>query len=99
MKTEAVKMIKITAPIDIPSPSRFAAIAATTPERHATEPTERSMPPVSIMNVIPVAIMEFMAICIETLLMFFGVAKVLFANASIAHMPIRNNSSVFFAKN
>ena len=51
------------------------ALARTTPERASTEPTERSMPPDMIANVIPAATIALIALCSRTFSRFETVRK------------------------
>ena len=44
-----------------------SAIAETTPERATTDPTERSIPPLTMMTVIPIAPKATMTVCVSTI--------------------------------
>ena len=48
----------------------FNSDAITAPQKASIDPTERSIPPVSITSVIPIAIIELIEVCLNTFNIF-----------------------------
>ena len=80
--------IKATGIAIIESTPLASIIAATAPENPKIEPTDKSIPPVSITKVIPVAITALIEVCLRMLSIFEVVINLLFINATITENTI-----------
>src|SRR5438309_8247099 len=69
-------------------------LAATTPESDATEPTERSIPPLRMTSDIPAAMMPSMLFCRSTLSRFSIVKNAGYLTAATAHTTINESAGV-----
>ena len=65
--------------------SPVTKVAATIEENARTEPTDKSIPPVKITRVMPIARMPLIDVCRRMLLIFSGVRKYLLRKVSATH--------------
>src|SRR4029450_4286805 len=83
-----------TAPVRMPTSkatngdwglSPVTKVAATMDENAKTDPTDRSIPPVKITRVIPIASIPLIDVCRRMLLIFSGVRKYLLRKVNATH--------------
>jgi len=79
------------------APARMT-IPIITPANATIEPTERSIPPVIITNVMPIEIIELTVTCCKTFVMLAGERNDLVSIASAAHNPIKTNKVLNLVK-